>query len=162
MTLRDITENDYRACLDIYNHYVLNTTNTLEIEAHTEQSFFGRIESIRMDFPYIVCELDGKVVGYAYLHRFNERSGYRYTCDVSIYVDRDFLHRGIGRVLMKEIISRAEKCGFKDIISIVTGENEPSRKFHIAMGFEQIGVFKGIANKFDRDIDVVYLQKKIR
>lgn len=162
MVIRDISEKDYQAVLDIYNYYVLNTTYTLEYDALTLKDFSARIESIRSSYPYLVCEDGNGISGYAYLDPFGVRKGYMYTCDVAIYVARDKTGQGIGRLLMSELCSRAKAQGIRDIIAAITDENLPSLAFHESQGFVRAGVFPGVADKFSRRFGVVYMQKTIQ
>ncbi len=162
MMIRDIEKRDYQRCMEIYNWYIQNTPYTLENEAHTVESFSERVERIKTRYPYIVCEDEGRVMGYAYLDPFGTRWGYRYTADLAIYVDKNFTGRGMGSILMEELLSRAEKSEIRDVIAVVTEENPGSIAFHEKMGFTIEGRFKGIADKFGRRFGVVYMQKNIQ
>ena len=162
MIIRDIEKKDYERVLEIYNWYILNSPYTLENEPHTLEGFSARIDSIREKFPYIVCEDEGRVIGYAYLDPFGPRWGYRFTSDLAIYVDKDSLSCGAGRMLMEGLLSRADEMEIRDVIAVVTDENPGSIAFHEKMGFEIQGRFKGIADKFGRRFGVAYMQKTIK
>lgn len=162
MIIRDIEKKDYERVLEIYDWYVLNSPYTLENEPHTLEGFSARIDSIREKYPYIICEDEGRVIGYAYLDPFGPRWGYRFTCDLAIYVDKDRLSCGAGRMLMEELLSHADEMEIRDVIAVVTEENPGSIAFHEKMGFEIQGRFTGIADKFGRRFGVVYMQKTIK
>lgn len=84
MIIRNIKKEDIRRCVEIYNYYIINSTATFEEQPLTEAQFAERVKRISADYPYLVAEEDGKVVGYAYLDKYNERSAYRFTADLSI------------------------------------------------------------------------------
>ena len=79
MIIRNIKKEDIRRCVEIYNYYIINSTATFEEQPLTEAQFAERVKRISADYPYLVAEEDGKVVGYAYLDKYNERSAYRFT-----------------------------------------------------------------------------------
>lgn len=161
INVRTIEPEDCPACLEIYNWYIENTTYTLEFDSLTEAQFLERIEQISSSYPYIVCEEDGRVLGYSYLDPFGVRKGYRYTCDLAIYVDRNCRKKGVGKALMEEILRRGREQGLRDVIAVITDENENSLAFHRHMGFKEAGRLNGVADKFGRRFGVVYMQKTI-
>lgn len=156
---KEAMASDMEQCLVIYNYYILNSTFTLEEEPLSLDAFCARFEKIKEKYPYIVLKEGEKVLGYAYLSFFNERSGYRETVDLSIYIDKDYQKEGFGSLLLEKIEEEAKKRGFHNIISIVTGENAPSAHFHEKHGFHLEGRLQGIAKKFGRTLDVFYFRK---
>ena len=108
MIIRNIKKEDIRRCVEIYNYYIINSTATFEEQPLTEAQFAERVKRISADYPYLVAEEDGKVVGYAYLDKYNERSAYRFTADLSIYLDNSCVSHGVGSRLLAEI----EKAAF--------------------------------------------------
>ncbi len=162
MKIVPIEDKNIQACVDIYNYYILNTCNTLEEEPVTCSIFKKRVDNITKKYPYIVIENDDDtVLGYAYLHQFHERSAYRKTVELSIYVDKDHLHEHLGQTLFDEILSLAKKNGFSNIISIVTSENAPSVTFHEKNSFLLEGHLKHVAYKMKKDLDVYYFRREI-
>lgn len=161
MEIRKITDGDIRACLDIYNYYIENTTITFEEKALTEEEFCERVLRIKKDYPYIVCVSDGKTIGYAYLDKYSERSAYRFTADLSIYVDKDFRHAGIGAELYHGIEKLAKEMGIKNIISVITSENGASVAFHEKLGFEHVGSISDVGFKFGKWLGVDFYRKKL-
>lgn len=162
MNIRDVRESDCSRCLEIYNYYIENSCYTLEFDPLTEDQFLERIRTISAKFPYIVCEDEGRVVGYAYIDPFGPRKGYRFTTDVAIYADKDCRRKGVGEALMTEIFRRAAILGIRDIISVVTAENPASLAFHAKMGFKRVALLEGVADKFGKRFDVIYMQKRIQ
>ncbi len=160
--IRTLREEDIPACLRIYNHYIENTCFTLEEEPLLLGAFEERVRRIKSKYPFIVEETSGgEVLGYAYLDLFHERSAYRTTVDLSIYVDKGRLHEGIGKELLLGIEALAKERGFKNLVSIVTSENPNSLDFHLRNGFLLEGTLHGVAFKMGRKIDTYYLRKPL-
>ena len=107
----------------------------------------------------MIAEESGEVVGYAYLDAYNERSAYRYTADLSIYLARDSLGRGAGASLLAAVERLAEQQGLRNLVAIVTEENEHSLSFHVRHGYREVGRLYKSGFKFGRWLDAVFLQK---
>ncbi len=160
--IRTIEDKDIKECLDIYNYYILNTVYTFEEKALTLEEFSIRVNKIKEKFPYIVYENDNKeVIGYAYLNYFNERSAYRRSADLSIYVSCNHLKEHIGYKLLEKIERLAKDNGIDTIISIVTDENINSKNFHEKNGFIVEGHLHDVAFKHSRSLGIYYLRKYI-
>ena len=89
MVIRDVTVDDAKRLSEIYSYYVENTAVSFEYDAPTEEEFRGRIVKTTVKFPYLVCEIDGKVVGYVYAGEYSARTAYSWTATTSIYLDKD-------------------------------------------------------------------------
>lgn len=161
MEIRPLRESDIGACLEIYQYYIENTTYTFEEERLDEALFAARVRRITERFPFLVAVEEGKIVGYAYLDRFHERSAYRYTADLSIYLDHRVLHRGVGSLLYAAIESAAREAGFCQLLSLVTAENAGSVAFHEKHGFVLRGELPDVGYKFNRWLGVRYYQKTL-
>jgi L-amino acid N-acyltransferase YncA len=161
LTLRDVRLDDAQALLDIYAPYVETTWVTFEIETPSLAEFCGRIEQYRFKLgsPYKVAELDGVIVGYAYAHPYHQREAYRYTAETSVYVKQGFERGGIGTELYQSVLEDLARGGFHAVIAILGYPNEPSKLFHEKLGFREIGHFHEVGYKFDRWLDVGYLEK---
>lgn len=110
MIIRPVKQTDAADILAIYATYVTDTAITFETKVPTLEDFSKRIETIQNDYPYLVCEVDGKVVGYAYASKHRERAAYRYSVEVSVYVAQDHHHKGIGKALYKSLFAALEAC----------------------------------------------------
>ena len=159
--IRELNEEDIEACLRIYNHYIENTCFTLEEEPLSLNAFTARVKRIKSKYPFLVKEEAGGILGYCYLDLFHERSAYRRTVDLSIYVSKDHLHEGIGQELLASIETKAKERGYKNLISIVTSENPVSLSFHLRNGFLLEGTLHEVAYKMGKSIDTHYLRKQI-
>lgn len=161
LTIRPITERDVPQCADIYNYYIENTTITFEEAPLTAEAFSARVRRITQRYPYLVAEEDGQIAGYAYLDLYNDRSAYRYTADLSIYLRHGCGARGLGSALLAEIERLAAEAGFRNIISIITEENAPSLAFHEKHGYRPAGRLYKVGLKFGRWLDVAFYQKAL-
>ena len=161
ITIRKIEKRDIESCLNIYNYYILNTTVSFEEEAVSLKNFKKRVKNILKKFPFIVACEGEKVLGYAYLDTFHIRCAYRFTADLSIYLDKDFTGRGIGGMLLEEIEKQGKEIGMKNIISLIVADNEPSLKFHEKHGYYECGTMQDVGFKFNKWHSIKYYQKRI-
>jgi phosphinothricin acetyltransferase len=114
------------------------------------------------DFPVLVAEQNGRVVGYTALYRWSDRRAYDITAELSLYVTPELHRRGIGRELFKQILAAAEVSGIYTVISRITADNDVSLKLHERFGFRTVGVLQRCGKKFNRILDVVILQKLVK
>ena len=156
-----VEEKDYKEITDIYNYYIKNTTITFEEDELSYDNMRKRIDSIKKKFPYIVYEEDGSILGYAYLNYFSERSAYRFSLDLSIYLKNGELTKGIGTALYNEIENIARKNGIKKIISCITLSTDRSISFHKKMGFGECGRMKNVGYKHNAWQSIVWMDKDI-
>ena len=158
--IRELEEEDVASCLAIYNHYIESTVYTLEEEPLSHEAFLKRCLLIKEKHPFLVYEDEaGKILGYAYLHLFHERSAFKRTNELSVYVSKDHLHEGIGEALYLALEKAAKKEGITNLVAVITGENLASLSFHYRNGFVLEGTLKGVAHKLGKDVDVCYLRK---
>lgn len=163
MKIRELEDKDIASCLDIYNYYIENTTISFEEEKLNLSDFTKRCKKIKEKYPYIVCENEnGEVVGYAYLSAYSERSAYRISADLSIYVSKDHMHEHLGGLLLKEIEKLARERKILNIISIVTEENTNSKKFHEKHGFVLEGSLHDVGLKFGKILGVNFYRKSLK
>ena len=161
MEIRPIRQEDCSSCLAIYNRYITDTTVTFEETPLSEAMWRARVERIAEHYPYLVACENGKIVGYAYLDAYSERSAYRYTADLSVYLAPDVTGHGIGGALLAEIEVRAAKQGIRHLISLVTGENAVSMRFHERHGFRRVGALEQVGFKQGKWLDVAIYQKDL-
>lgn len=163
MKIENIKSEDIARCVEIYNYYIINTCHTLEEEIVSEETFKNRVETISSKYPYIVYKNDDNVVlGYAYVHAFHERSAFKKSVELSIYVDKDHLNEHIGQTLFDEIIKLVRNEGYTNVISVITEENKKSLSFHLKNGFILEGTLHNIAYKLNNDVSVCYLRKNLK
>ena len=158
MKIRLATENDNIDLLKIYEQYI-ETPITFEYKLPTEEEFKARIKNITKEYPYIVCEEDNKIVGYAYANKFKDREAYSWDAELSIYIDKYYTSKGIGKKFYKILIEILKLQGIKNIYCCVTIPNEKSEKLHKSLGFKMSGVFANTGYKCGNWQDVAYFEK---
>jgi L-amino acid N-acyltransferase YncA len=157
--IRDATEADLPAILEIYNDVLLTTTAVYSEVPHTiemRQIWFNERKSAR--FPVIVAEEDDEIVGFATYGHFRAWPCYRFTVEHSVYVLRDKRGQGISKILLAEIINHAKAAGKHALIAGVDSENDVSLQLHLKFGFVQVARFKEVGFKFGRWLDLVFLE----
>jgi L-amino acid N-acyltransferase YncA len=163
LVIRPSGDDDIAAIAAIYGHHVLHGIASFEeAPPSVDEMARRRAEIVTRGFPYLVAERDGRVIGYCYAGPYRARIGYRFTVEDSIYIDPGEVGRGIGRALLAEVIGRVAALGYRQMIAVIGGsETLPSIRLHAALGFTEIGVFRGIGFKFGRWIDSVYMQRAL-
>ena len=159
VTLRDAVEADLPQLLEIYNDVILTTTAVYSEKPHTlemRQAWFN--ERKESGFPVIVAEQEGEIAGFATYGHFRVWPCYRFTVEHSVYVQKDKRGQGISKVLLNEIIDHARKAGKHALIAGIDSENDISLKLHQQYGFTQVGRFKQVGYKFDRWLDLIFLE----
>jgi len=160
-TIRDATPEDGAACAAIYAPYVSETAITFEYEPPTPAEMAERIAKAQHQHAWVVAEDDGRVVGYAYGGRYKERAAYRWACEVSVYLEPGRRRGGTGRALYETLFERLRGRGFRTAVAGMTLPNPASEGLHRALGFEPIGVYRGIGWKHGRWHDVAWTQKAL-
>jgi len=161
LTIRLATPPDLDAINDIYNHYVLTSTCTYQTEPETidaRRTWFTNHGPLH---PITIAQHDGQIVGWASLSRFHARAAYSRTVENSVYVHPDHHRQGIGRALLTDLIDRARALGHHTIIAGIDAEQAPSVAIHTAHGFNQVALLKEVGFKFNRWLDVIYMQKTL-
>ena len=160
--IRRVKDEDAKELVEIYNYYIKNTNITLELRELTEKEYLERIHQVTAFYPWLVYEEEGKIIGFAYLDKFNSRKAYLTTADLSIYVSYDSIRKGIGLELYKEIEKLGLSLGICKIISIITKENNRSILFHNRLGFKEICNIDHVAFKFGKWVSVTFMEKNIQ
>ncbi len=159
MKIRKVTLDDAKGICDIYNYYVENTAVTFETSAVSETEMRQRIKGfLDEDYPYFVGEINGIIVGYCYLHNWNNRCAYSSTKEVTVYLDKDQKDKGLGTILYQHLFKEIYK---KDIHALIAGiciPNDGSVRLHEKFGFKQASRMKEIGWKFDQWRDVGHWQ----
>jgi phosphinothricin acetyltransferase len=112
--------------------------------------------------PYMVAVAAGEVLGYAYAIPYRPRPAYRFTVEDSVYVHAESRGRGIGRMLLAELVEASTRAGARQMIAVIgDAANMASIRVHAALGFRQVGVLDSVGNKFERWLDVVLMQRAL-
>ena len=168
LTIRRAGTEDAAALLEIYRYYVLHTAITFEYEVPTVAEFANRITCTLQRYPYLVAEIDGQIVGYAYAGKFKERAAYAWNVELSVYVEKSQKRRGIGHALYHELERILKAQGVLNLnacIAYPVKEDEyltfDSVRFHEKQGFTMVGEFHASGYKFNRWYDMVWMEKLI-
>jgi L-amino acid N-acyltransferase YncA len=159
--VRDATAADAGACAAIYTPYVSDTAISFEEEPPSTETMAKRIEFARERHAWLVLEDAGRVVGYAYGSTFNTRAAYRWSCEVSVYVERGRRRTGAGRLLYEALLARLTKRGYRTAVAGMTLPNDASVGLHRAMGFEPVGTYRRIGFKLGTWHDVAWMQRAL-
>ncbi len=163
LILRPSTASDLAAITAIYADHVLYGTATFELEAPDEAEMARRRDDVLgKGLPWLVAERGGRVLGYAYANHFRARRAYRFCLEDSVYLAEAARGRGIGRLLLAELLARCEAAGARQMLAVIgDSANAGSIGVHRTLGFELVGVMKSSGWKFDRWVDVVIMQKAL-
>jgi L-amino acid N-acyltransferase YncA len=158
---RDASPDDAAACAAVYAPYVTDTAITFEYEPPSPAEMGRRIAAAQRTHAWLVLEDDGRVVGYAYAGPYKERAAYRWSCEVSVYLEQGRRRSGAGRALYGALFERLAERGYRTAIAGLTMPNEASAGLHRAMGFEPIGTQRRIGWKHGAWHDVAWLQRTL-
>ena len=160
--IRNYQKDDCEAILIIINEAILNSTALYD---YTPRSLSQQIaifeDKISKHLPVIVAEIDQKVVGFGYYSEFRLREAYKFTVEHSVYADKAYIGKGIGKLLLMELINSAQKQKIHTMIGVIDSENTTSIAFHEKFGFEKVGFIKESGYKFDRWLHSVFMQKML-
>ena len=159
LLLRPYKSEDTPAILNIINYNILHSTALYDYNIRTFEQQQNILEDkINKNFPVIVAEWKGEVVGFGMFGEFRFREAYRFTVEHSVYVNKDFHGKGIGKLLLQELITLARKQKLHTMIAVIDSENQNSIEFHEKFGFKTVGIIKESGFKFDRWLDSVFMQ----
>ncbi|PKB18428.1 GNAT family N-acetyltransferase [Flavobacterium sp. 5] len=159
ITLRPYKTEDTQAILDIINYNILNSTALYDYNIRTyDQQKVLLDDKINKNFPVIVAVCEGKVAGFGMYGEFRFKEAYKFTVEHSVYVSNDYQGKGIGKILLAELIQIAKKQNLHTMIAVIDEENQSSVDFHEKFGFKTVGIIKESGYKFDRWLHSVFMQ----
>ncbi|WP_125776982.1 arsinothricin resistance N-acetyltransferase ArsN1 family B [Antribacter gilvus] len=158
LTIRDATVEDAPACAAIYAPFVRDTWVSFESEPPDADEMAHRIETYQQRHAWLVAELDGRVVGYAYATPYAARAAYRWSVETSVYLAPDARGQGAGRRLYEALFTRLRRRGYRRIVTGVALPNDASVRLHESLGFRQVGTFERIGWKLGGWRDVTRFQ----
>ena len=163
LVIRDVVLADMPAITAIYAEEVRERVNTYEYDAPGQEEMARRMQNVRDGgFPYLVAELDGALVGYAYASSFRSRAAYRWVVENSVYVASGVQGRGVGAGLLEVLIEACGQRGFRQMVAVIgEASNTASIKLHERFGFQHVGIFPAIAWKHGRWLDTVFMQREL-
>jgi L-amino acid N-acyltransferase YncA len=154
---------DLDAICDIYALAVPQGTGTFELEApDLAEMTRRRVDVLAKGLPWLVAEQGNRVLGYAYASHLRPRPAYRFSVEDSIYLHPEVLGRGVGRVLLSELLGRCQAVGARQMLAVIgDSANSSSIGVHRALGFEPCGTLRSVGWKFGRWLDVVLMQRPL-
>jgi L-amino acid N-acyltransferase YncA len=163
LSIRPAQPRDIAAITDIYDAAVRYGTASFEIDPPDEKEMRGRYEALCADgYPFLVAELGGAIMGYAYVGPHRGRPAYRWSVEDSIYIARQSQRRGLGRALLERLIIDAQANGFRQMIAVIgDSANAASVELHRAAGFRMVGTLDKVGFKFGRWLDSVLMQRPL-
>ena len=164
MLIRDATSDDLPRLLEIYNHYVVHTPISFDIEpvdpANRLDTWFPHYgDSGR--YRLLVATIGDLAIGYASSSRFHMRAAYATSVETSVYVDKDYLGKGVGTKLYAALFEALKGTDVHRAYGGITLPNEASMALHKRFGFREIGTYSEVGFKFERYFDVCWLEKRI-
>ena len=162
IAIRDATEADLAALLTIYNDAVINTTAVYDYVPRTmeaEDAWFAAKRAQKL--PVLAAVIDGAVAGFASYGPFRPWPAYLHTVENSVYVDPARHGMGIGTALLGPLIERARAAGLHTMVAGIDASNQASLRLHARFGFVEAGHFREVGWKFERWLDLVFLQKML-
>ncbi|MEH1930258.1 MAG: arsinothricin resistance N-acetyltransferase ArsN1 family B [Nostoc sp.] len=152
--IRLVNENDALQMLAIYAPIVWETAISFEVEPPSETEFQQRIKSYQQQMPWLVCEINQEVVGYAYARPYHTRAAYQWSVESSVYVSANYRRKGIAKALYTSLLKLLRLQGFYNVVAAIALPNQPSVAVHETVGFSPVGVFRRVGYKFAQWHDV--------
>lgn len=163
LKIREATLADMPAVQALYAHYVLNELATFELVPPSLEEMCARRQAILdTGLPYLVAELNGGIVGYAYAATYRPRPAYRYTVEDSVYLSPGHTGQGIGAALLAEVIRRCERGPWRQMVAVITqGGTNGSADMHRKLGFVEVGRMPDVGYKFNRWVGTLVMQRAL-
>jgi phosphinothricin acetyltransferase len=156
--IRLASSNDANNILNIYSPYILDTSFTFETEVPFAETFAERIENYLQHWPWLVCEIDGKIAGYAYGSKYRERVGYQWCVECSVYVHDDFQRMGIARALYAALFEILKIQGYRNVYAVINLPNDKSVQLHESCSFKWFATYENVGYKLGKWKDVGWWQ----
>ena len=159
--IRVASADDALSILKIYAPYIENSSYTFETEVPALETFGARINNYLQTYPWLVCEIDGMLAGYAYGSKHRERVAYQWSVECSVYVHDDFQRMQVGRALYSALIEILKLQGFRNLYAVINLPNEKSVAFHEKMGFEYFATYRNVGYKLGKWKNVGWWQLQL-
>lgn len=158
--IRFVQEEDLPAIREIYGEYI-NTSVTFEYALPSPEEFEARVKEIVREYPYLVWEEEGKILGYAYAHRHMSRAAYGWNAELSIYFSGTARSRGRGKIIYEKLMEVLKLQNVRNVYGCVTVPNPDSQRLHGKMGFQLLGIFPKTGYKAGKWHDIAWYGKEI-
>ena len=148
--IRIAAANDAENILGIYSPYIANTSFTFETEVPSVETFKERINTYLVNWPWLICEMDGTLAGYAYGAKYRERTAYQWCVEVSVYIHDDHQRSGIASALYMALIEILKRQGFRNVYAVINLPNDKSVAFHESCGFVYFATYMNVGYKLGK------------
>jgi phosphinothricin acetyltransferase len=159
--IRVATIDDAQRIAEIYEPAVVDRVTSFELVAPSAEEMGSRLTRVLAHYPWLVCEVDGKVVGYAYASTHNERAAYRWSVDVAVYVGGEVHRRGVGTALYASLFEVLTLQNIRNVYAGITLPNAASEGMHSRAGFRLVGTYHHVGYKFGSWHDVAWFERAI-
>jgi L-amino acid N-acyltransferase len=158
-SIRLATPGDAGVINDIQNHYIVSSTATFHTEPLTLEERLAWLKNRSPAHPVTVAQAEGAIVGWGAIEIFRGRPAYRHTAELSLYVHHERHRRGIGRAIVADLVTRAHALQYHALVGGCCSESTAVIALLEALGFDRIARFREVGRKFDRWLDVVFLER---
>ncbi len=152
---------DASSILDIYTPYIKDTSFTFETEVPSIPDFQKRIDDYLYNWPWLVCEKDGLITGYAYGAKYRERTAYQWCVETSVYIHDDYQKCGLAKALYESLLEILKVQGYRNVYAVINLPNEKSVKFHESCGFSFFAMYPKVGYKLGQWKNVGWWQKNM-
>ena len=157
-TIRTVEEHDWVSITDIFNHYVAHSFSAYPDEPVSTDFFRTRCLACP-DYPFLVAEADGTIVGFAYLAPFHAVPTMRRAAQLTYFIHPEYTGRGLGSRMLEQLIEEGRRLGIRTFLAHISSANTGSIRFHLAHGFTQCGRFRQVGEKHGTLFDMVWMER---
>ncbi|MDF5734531.1 MULTISPECIES: arsinothricin resistance N-acetyltransferase ArsN1 family B [unclassified Nostoc] len=161
-TIRLANESDALKMLAIYGPIVRETSISFEIEPPSKTEFEGRIQNYQQQMPWLVCEVNSELLGYAYATPYRTRAAYQWSVESSVYINVEYRRKGVAKALYTSLFALLQLQGYYNVFAAIALPNPASVAVHEAVGFSPVGVFRKVGYKFRKWHDVGWWQLSLQ
>ena len=158
--IRDVVSDDWSDISHIFNHFVAES-----FAAYSEQPvgkhFFQDRRTSQPDYPFLVAESEGKVIGFAYLAPFHPAQTMKHSATLTYFIHPEYTGKGIGQRFLDLLIEQGQKQGITNFLANISSRNPGSLRFHLRNGFRECGRMEGVGLKHGQTFDMIWVQKRI-
>jgi phosphinothricin acetyltransferase len=159
--LKRMSAEDRTEVIDIFNYYIDNTYAAYP-EKRVGYEFYDMLLQATKGYPaFTLCDEDEQVIGFGFLRSFHPMPVFKRTAEISYFLKQEYVGKGLGKILLENIIREAKEQGIDNILASICAINEPSIQFHLKHGFKECGRFQSAGKKKERDIDILWMQKHL-
>ena len=144
----------------IYNYYTENSFSAYP-ENKLPLEFYNKFLEMTKGYPAYVMKIDGVIAGFCFIRSYNPFPAFKETAEITYFIDKEYTGKGLGKAALDKLEEEAKNMGIKNILASITSENIQSISFHKKYGFKECGRFAGIGKKWNKQFDIIWMQKKI-